>query len=601
MGVSVTLIVRPTESALGRRDWRTSWGQLADLDPSKGLRLMSQRTETAGLTLDRSEDGRLRLVPVIPRGNLLEEEHRKTLRHNLHLGRGTLWLSNPLLRERSAFTLTNPDAKSKRGQIADGCWRRCLPLADVSDVDDFLPSMPAGDPLWCGLDALHLGSMYRFSRFGSDDDCAASEPIEIGEPIDEEEGSTDTAFDDGDGSWAGWANPIVLQFTTASLEEPVHPILARLLQDESACLDIQVTLAGPRSGSSDAALAARFWLHDALRARVLKADYANAPLPRLVFGPNAPPGGALAFLLLDLEGGKFLLDVATGQRARASEWLAPRRQLREDGEAKETIGDWLRARCCEHLGLKQTLDRGDGPQPIPPVRNKDRIGTTSPPANLVCTTGSITTTLAERMATAEMPAVLENLAEALDHPRDPDAPGAALASEGAKLLWEALASRDREAVGHATLIEQIARNLALPHSPILLRFPEPPKTLDETETEKWRTEAESHCVGLVESAHAAGVWWFAGLSEARVAQTPEPDWDLHEVHWAARLYRAAFVQAARNWSPQWKVEVTAGGLGTGLLGTLLLGGSGGPSPAAMLPTRTRITDVSFQAERTLGL
>ncbi|UFI04660.1 hypothetical protein [Roseibium aggregatum] len=566
------------------------------------MRLMRQSSETAGLRLDRTEDGRLRLVPVIPRGNPLKEAHRQTLRLDLHKGVGTLWLSDQLLKERGAFSLTNPNVQSVGGLNSDGCWRRCLPLTGVSKDGDFLPSMPTGDPLWRGLDALHVGSLYRFYKFRSDDDTPEIEPIEIGEPIDEDERSTETASDNRDGSlMEGWANPIVLQFTADMLEEQIHNLLAPLLQDASACLDMHVTLAGPQSGSAEGELATRFWLHNALRARVLKAGYANAPLPRLIFGPDASPGGALAFLLLDLQGGQFRLDVAAGQRARPSEWIAPSRRSRTERGVEKTVREWLCALCCAHLGLNQVADRGDSPRPIPSVRDAEQLGTEFPPMRLGSTTGSKRTTLAERMTAANMPAVLRELAEALDHSRDSDAPGAMLASKAAEVLGGALASSNGSAVGRAQLIERVANVVALPRSPILLRFPDPPNTLDETETENWRKEAKTHCIGLVESAHgAAGVWWLAGLGEALVAPTPEPSWSLHEVHWAARLYRAAFVQAAPAWCPKWKVEVAAGGLGKGLLGTLLLGGGGGPRPAAMLPSRTRITDVLFQLERTVG-
>lgn len=601
MGVTVMLIVRPTEAALGRGDWQASWARLAKLGPDKGVRLMRYHSTTAGLKLDRTSDGRLRLVPIIPRGNLLKEAHRQALRLDLHKGAGTLWLSDRLLRERDGFTLTNPDAQSTGRLRSDGCWRRCLPLAGAPKDDGSLPPMPTGDPLWRGLDALHVGSLYQFYKYTSDDDDLDIEPIEIGEPADEDEGGAETASGDRDGSsMVGWADPIVLQFTDESLEEPPHPLLAPLLEDASACLDIHVTLAGPRSGSEEGALAARFWLHNALRDRVLKAGYGDAPLPRLIFGPDAPPGGALAFLLLDLQGGQFRFDVAAAQSARPSEWIARDRRSRTDmrTEEKESVGDWLRARWCAHLGLELVPSGGEGPRPIPPGCISERPSSAFPTTRLGATPGSESTTLAERMAAVEMPAVLRELAAALDSPRDLDSPGAKLASEAAKVLGGVLASGDGSAVERAELIEKVARIVALPRSPILLRFPDPPTTLDENEAENWQTDAKTHCIGLVESAHAAGVWWLTGLGEACSAPLPEPSWNLHEVHWAARLYRAAFVQAATTWSPKWEVEVTAGGLGAGLLGELLLGG-GGPRPAAMLPARTRITNVFFQVQRTV--
>ena len=567
MSVTVTLVMRPTVGALGR-DWPvTGWSRLVELAAKDGGRLPADRTQTAGLRLHRTDRG-LRLAPVIASGGPRAQEDGRQIRRELRNGHSALWLSDPELRALDGFTLRDERAGADRH--APGRWRRCLPVAAMSKkVEALLPPVDADDPFWQQLDALHGGSFFRFdakAEFVLDEEIIA-----IGDVEDEE-----TAEAAGR-PLAGWWNPIMLQF---SPNDGAKGVVAALLDDPTALLDLQVALAGERAGAADRSLAARFWLHEALRGRADKAGVAGAPLPRLVFGPDARPEQALAFLLLDLAGGSFLLDVASGRGARPAAWLAP-------AEAAGTVADWLRATCRTRLDVEAADPGMTAPEPIEP-------GTpgTQPGAGKRRTGGGATARRGLAAMAEGLPASLLSLALALDHPRADAAPGAVVAAEAAELLREALAPGAAQAGGRVALIEDVARSLALPRSAILLRFPGPPDALGPAARAEWRAQAERYCISLAESAHAAGYWWLAGLGEASAAGNAEPPWSVHEVHWAARLYRAAFVQAAPSWRPNWYVAAAAG-IGEALLGDMILG-SMGVRTRIVPPGRTRIANVDWK-------
>lgn len=604
MGVTVTLVMRPTIEALGR-DWpKSGWRRLVELAAEDGARqVVTNPTATAGLRLHRTNQ-RLYLVPVIGSGGARTPEGMRQIRRNLHSGSGTLWLSDPTLRALNSFVLI--DEKSKALAGARGRWRRCLPIAVASkEVGALLPPVDGSDPFWRQLDALHCGS---FFRFDSKAEIARNETIVAIGDVEEEDtdrendqvgNATEVAASVARGAFAGWWNPIVLQFSPDDRRVTTQADVAALLGDPAALLDLQVARAGQHAGAVDGALAARFWLHEALRERALKAGIANAPLPRLVFGPNAQRKQALAFLLLDLEDGTFLLDVASGCGAPAAAWLAPTRD-KEGAKAEtrkaSTVADWLRATCRARLGVEAAAPDTAAPEPIKPVAldtnlgiSKHRTGGGAPkhggPAELAA--------MAESLSP---PSSLSALAHALDHWRNDKDPGTLVAAEAAAVLREALAPGVTQAGGRVAQLDNVAREFALPRSAILLRFPDPPDALDLAQRSAWQAQAERYCISLTDSVRAPGYWWLIGLGEAPAAGSAEPSWNVHEVHWAARLYRAAFVQAAPNWRPSWYVGTEAN-LGEALLGEMILGGGGGRPRDPVLPGHTRFANVLWNVDQ----
>ncbi|MBB3319946.1 hypothetical protein FHT77_005864 [Rhizobium sp. BK181] len=592
ISATVTLVMRPTVEALGR-DWpKSGWHRLVALTAEDGGRLPESPTRTAGLRLHHTDVG-LRLVPVIASGGTRSQVDRREIRRELHYSRGTLWLCDPALRVLDGFTLRDENAAAAGDPR--GRWRRCLPVADVSkQVQALLQPVDASDPFWRQLDALHSGSFFRFdaeAAIGRDEIIVA-----IGDVEDEDaEGSqlSDDAETTG-GAFAGWWNPIVLQFSPDAGGVKAHPDVAALIGDRTALLDVQVALARKQADAADGALAARLWLHEELRRRANEVGIAGAPLPRLIFGPDTSPEQALAFLLLDIASGTFLLDVASGPSARPTVWLPPDC----DGagsEARGTVADWLRATCCARLGVKIAQAGMTAPEPIKPVPQGTQLdvggsqsGGGAP--NLEGPTGL--TAIAEDL---RLPASLSALARALDHPRVDTSPGAVIAAEAAAVLREALAPGAGQTGGRVALIEGLAGAVALPSSAILLRFPGPPDALGPAQRELWQEQAERYSISLTESMHAPGYWWLNGLGEAFAAGSSEPPWSVHEVHWAARLYVAAFVQAAPSWRPTWYVA-TEVGLGDAQLGEMILGGGGG-ARTPILPARTRIHNLVWNMHR----
>lgn len=593
MGVSITLVFRPSIEALGP-DWAMrGWRRLAALDAAHGGRLPRGTSLTAGLRLRRTDAG-LSVLPVIPIRGRDHPENLRQVQREMHQGRGTLWLSDPQLRALEGFTLrwdeSVRDGLEPPNGGVQGRWRRCLPKAGAAgdNVGAFLPHVDAGDPFWQGLDALHCGS---FFRYDADAEIGRDETIiSIGDVAVEDE----AAAPEVGRTFAGWWNPIVLQFRSDDVAAGVNTWVAGLLEDRTARLDIQVTLARAPADAADGALAARFWLHEALRRRAHKARVTRAPLPALIFGPDAQPQQTLAFLLLDLLGGSFLLDVACGNAKRPTVWLAPAGAL--PPEVTASFAQWLCATCCKLLGVEAAKAGIAAPLPIEPVALGTQpgigVGGGAPARDHPMRLAAVTQDL-------DLPTPVAELARALDHPRmqqeeDQGPPGVEVAAEAAAVLREALAPGTGQAGGRVALLESIAGVLALPRSAILLRFPPPPDRLGEAQHEAWQADAERYCISLTKSARAPGYWWLTGLGDATPAEVSEPPWNVHEVHWASQLYRAAFVQAAPEWRPSWYVDVaTNSGLGDAMLGEMILGAGGGRAREPTLPGCIRIANVPW--------
>lgn len=599
---TVTLVLRPTPEALGK-DWpRSGWRRLVGLAAADGGRLPASTTEpplTAGLRLSR-RNKRLSVAPVIARGGAQNRQHWLQIRRELRKGRGTLWLSDPELRALDGFVLR--DEQFSADEPAQGRWRRCLTMAEATkEIGTLLQPVDASDPFWQQLDALHRGSFYRYD---SDAEIRHDEAIVAIDDVENEDAADGHIADDivpaastAGITFAGWWNPIVLQFSSAEVGAMASPDVKRLLGDPAALLDVQITFAKKKhAGAADGALAARYWLHEALRRRAREAGIASAPLPRLIFGPDARPDQALAFLLLDLPGSSFLMDVAPGRAKRPTVWLGP---IEDGSGAVGTVEHWLRAFCCALLRVEVAAPGMTVPVPIEPVT----LGLQTDADEQLIGSGESDVDHAFGLAALaddlDLPASLSELARALDYPheqRESDKsspPGAEVAFEAAAVLREALAPGAAQSGRHVALLEGVASALALPRAAILLRFPGPPEALGPAQRAVWQAQAERCCISLTESVRAAGYWWFAGLGRAQAAGTNEPPWNVHEVHWAAELYRAAFVQAAPSWRPTWYVA-TNEGLGKALLGEMILG-DGGPVREPMLPERTRIANVNWDA------
>lgn len=602
MRSTVTLVLRPTRKALGN-DWpKIGWRRLVALDAMDGGRLPAIMTETAltaGVRLHRNDD-RLSLVPVIASGGTQNLVHWSQIRRELRKGRGILWLSDPKLRALDGFTLR--DEQHSADEPARGRWRRCLAIADSNkEVETLLQPVDADDPFWQKLDALHRGSFFRYdsdAEIRHDETVVAIGDVEneaaVGGKIADE---TASGVPSAGAVLDGWWNPIVLQFSPADVSAVARPDVERLLGDPAALLDIQVALAKKPAGSTDGALAARFWLHEALRCRAIEADIARAPLPSLIFGPSARPEQALAFLLLDLPGSYFLLDVVSGRTKRPAVWLAPA----EDGPGVAgTVEAWLRTFCCRLLDVEVAKHGMAVPKPIEPVMLQAQAGANKRLTDRSAFDCARATGLAAIAHDLDLPAALLELARALDYPRKlqetnkSSPPGAEVAVEAAAVLREALMAGAAQSGRLDALLEHAASAFALPRSMILLRFPDPPDALGSSQRKEWQAQAKHYCISLTSSVRAAGYWWFVGLGETQPSGANEPPWSVHEVHWAAQLYRAAFVQAVPSWQPTWYVATTAG-LGEALLGEMILG-DGGPVREPMLPQRTRIANVNWGAE-----
>lgn len=581
MSASLTLVMRPTLTALGHEWPNSGWQRLIELQATDGGRLPFGQSLTAGLRLRYTEAGP-RLAPVIARGGKPTLEVRRQIRRELRRGSGTLWLSDPTMRRVDGFALRDKDDTSD----GIGRWRRCLPAVVASkDVGALLPQLDAADPFWQQLDYLNRGTFFRF-----DSRADSARFLVVGVDDVEDEDSNDIVEADADvagTALAGWWNPIVLQFSLDDLSVgPVKAVVAELLSDPDALLDVQVALADQLAGPADGAMAARFWLHQALRRRACEARIIGAPLPRLIFGPDPKqPWQALAFLLLDLYVGSFLLDVATRRKLRASIWLAPART-----SSVGTISHWLEKTCLAMLNVEAAKPCG-AIQPIDPVTLGRQSGRGVQERSKSSLHRDVIPELAALAEPLGIPPLLA-LARALDYRRGPQSPGYAVATAAAAALREAIELGESQGGKDEALLESVASALAVPQSAILLRFPDPPDGLALDDRDEWVAQAKRYFISIAESTRSPGLWWLVGLGQAPAASSAEPPWNLCELHWAARLYRAAFVQADASWQPSWHIAAQHGQLGEALLGEMILGGEGSPRKP-MFPGRTRIANVNW--------